>query len=69
MGFFFQVKIFQVPTYNRHQNTDIVVYLLDFTFSIITNQLAQRQSAGLASQGSQVQISLLTKKNFYQKSF
>jgi hypothetical protein len=34
-----------VPTYNRHQNTDIVLYLFNFTFSTITNQLAQ--SAGL----------------------
>jgi hypothetical protein len=56
-----------VPTYNHHQNTDIGVYLFDFTFLIITNRLAQRQSAGLASQGSQVLISLLTKTFFFPK--
>jgi hypothetical protein len=57
-----------VPTYNHHQNTQIVPYSL-ILLCFHNKPVAQRQSGELVSQGSQVLISLMTNFFFSQKSF
>ena len=46
-----------------------LLHIHSFYYLFITNQVAQRQSGELVSQGSQVLISLMTKNFFSQKSF
>ena len=48
-----------MPTYNHHQNTQIVPYSL-ILLCFHNKPVAQRQSGELVSQGSQVLISLMT---------